>query len=274
MGIDPPDASAGMRALAALAAGAALLLVACSAPGEPAHPTLATGLSAAACVTAIATGAEPDPARCPSFLRTPIAEARAMCTEAGGKLEGAEQAEVWQLDVDGDGRNEVALELNGNVTCVDAYSLFECGSLGCPKTLYAEHDGTWQAIGALFAYGPEGVEITGARRDGHRTLRLCREGPPCVEFWLYEWLGDAYDATRLEVRGVAVDVANAPHDLRPLAAATEVRATPDPRGESLGDYPQGADMAVIGTAGGGYYYVSPCNACANGFVPAGALRAP
>ena len=253
------------------AGGILLGLVACSAPGQPRHPTLATGLSPASCVVALAGGTPPDASRCPSFLLRAVAEARAMCTEAGGKLEGAEQAEVWQLDVDDDGRNEVAFEPNGNVTCVDAYSLFECGSLGCPKTLYAEHDGAWEPIADLFAYGAEGVDITGQRAGGHRTLRACSEGPPCVEFWYYEWLGTRYDRTHLDVRGFAVDFANTAHGLHSLVAATDVKAVPTAQAESVGHYDAGTDVAVIGTAAGGYYYVSPCNACPSGFVPTSAV---
>ena len=258
----------------AFASGILFSLVACSAPGQPQHPTLATGLSPASCVAALAGGTQPDTARCPAFLRSAVAEARAMCTEAGGKLEGAEQAEVWQLDVDDDGRNEVAFEPNGNVTCVDAYSLFECGSLGCPKTLYAQRDGEWQPIAALYAYGPEGVDITDQRVGGHRTLRACTEGPPCVEFWYHEWRGETYDQTRAEVRGFAVELAKDVQGLRALVAATDVKATPTAQSESVGHYGAGMDMAVIGKAAGGFYYVSPCNACPSGFVPASAVRAP
>lgn len=194
-----------------------------------------------------------------------------MCTEAGGKLEGAAQADVWQLDVDDDGRNEFAFEPNGNVTCVDAYSLFECGSLGCPKTLYAQRNGEWQPIAALYAYGPEGIDITDQRVAGHRTLRACREGPPCVEFWYHEWRDNAYDATRLEVRGFKVEFGGDAQGLRPLVAATDVKATPAPQSESVGHYEAGTDMAVIGRTDGGFYYVSPCNACQSGFVPASAV---
>ena len=254
------------------AGGILASLVACGAPGQSQHPTLATGLSPASCVAWLAGGTPPDAALCPAFLRSAVAEARAMCTEAGGKLEGAAQADVWQLDVDDDGRNEVALELNGNVTCVDAYSLFECGSLGCPKTLYAQRDGQWQPIAALYAYGPEGVDITDQRVGGHRTLRACREGPPCVEFWYHEWRGDTYDLTRAEVRGFGVEFANDAQGLRALVAAADVKATPTAQGESVGHYEAGTEMAVIGKAAGGFYYVSPCNACPSGFVPASAVR--
>ena len=251
--------------------GMLLALVACNAPGQPQHPTMATGLSPAACLAALASGTQPNASSCPAFLRSLVAEARAMCTEPGGKLEGAEQADEWQLDVDDDGRNEVAFEPNGNVTCVDAYSLFECGSLGCPKTLYTERDGEWKPIAAIFAYGPEGVDITDERVNGHRTLRACRAGPPCVEFWYYEWRGDAYEVTRVDVRGFRVDFANDAQGLRPLIAAADVRATPTAQGESVGRYEAGMELAVIGKAAGGFYYVSPCNACQSGFVPASAV---
>jgi len=253
------------------ASGILVLLIACSAPGQSQHPVQATGLSPAVCVAALAAGTQPDAARCPAFLLRAVAEARAMCTEAGGKLEGAEQADVWKLDVDDDGRDEVAFEMNGNVTCVDAYSLFECGSLGCPKTLYAERDGRWQPIAALFAYGPEGVDLTAERVGGHRTLRACLVGPPCAELWYYEWLGSQYDRTRLEVRGFKVELVNVKQTLRPLTAATDVKATPSAAGATVGHYDAGTEVVIMGTAGG-YTYVSPCNACESGFVPAAAVR--
>lgn len=260
-----------IRSRCSVIAGLALAFAACNAPGQPRHATLAPGLSPASCVAAIGAGTEPDAARCPAYLANLVADARAMCSEAGGKLEGAEEAEVWQLDVDDDGHSEVALEPNGNVTCVDAYSLFECGSLGCPKTLYAERNGAWQPIGALFAVEPEAVEITEQRIEGHRTLRVCRDGPPCVELWYYEWRGKEYARTRLDVRGFPVEFANTTHGLRPLLEATDLKATPATQGESVGRYEAGTEVAIVGTAAGGFYYVSPCNACMPGFVPATAV---
>ncbi|HVY65601.1 MAG TPA: hypothetical protein VHH11_12340 [Gammaproteobacteria bacterium] len=255
-----------------LICGLLLALYACSAPGEPQHPTLATGLSPAACVAAAAAGTDPDAARCPAYLRSAVADARATCSEAGGRLEGADQAEVWQLDVDDDGQDEVAFEMNGNVTCVDAYSLFECGSLGCPKTLYTNSGGAWEAIGDLFAFGPESVDVTDQRIGGHRTLRACRDGPPCVEFWFYEWRGGQYERTRLDVRGFPVDFANTAHGLRPLLAETDLKAMPSAQAESVGRYEAGTDVAIIGTTTNGFYYVSPCNACVSGFVPTSGVR--
>ena len=256
---------------APFAGGLLLALVACNAPGQSQHPTQATGLSPATCVAALAAGAQPDAARCPVFLLRAVAEARAMCTEAGGKLEGAEQGDVWKLDVDDDGHDEVAFEMNGNVTCVDVYSLFECGSLGCPKLMYADRNGTWESIAALFAFGPEGVDITNERVGGHRTLRACLVGPPCAELWYYEWQGGQYDRTRLEVRGVKVNLANAKQTLRPLTAGTDVKATPSAQSETVGHYDAGTEVAVIGTAQG-FVYVSPCNACESGFVPAAVVH--
>ena len=60
--------------------------------------------------------------------------------------------------------------------------------------------------------------------------------------------------------------------MRTLVATTEVKATPTAQGESVGHYEAGRDVAVIGKAAGGFYYVSPCNACPSGFVPASAVR--
>src|SRR6185503_19856502 len=125
---------------------------------------------------------------------------------------------------------------------------------------------------ALFAYGPEGIDIMAERVDGHRTMRMCVEGPPYVDFSYYEWRGREYDQTRLEVRGHRVDYLKTERRLRPLVAAVDVKATPTTQGESVGHYDLGTDVVVIGTAGT-YYYVSPCNACASGFVPTSAVRA-
>ena len=71
--------------------------------------------------------------------------------------------------------------------------------------LYAQRDGCWEPIAALFAFGPEGIDVTAERVGGHRTLRTCSAGPPCVEFVYYEWQSKLYEATRLEVRGVRVE---------------------------------------------------------------------
>jgi hypothetical protein len=240
------------------------------AEAQSTRATLLTGVSPAHCVATLERRTSPDPLRCPSALRTAIAEADTTCRDAGGTLMGSATGTVWSIDVDGDGRSELAFELDGNVTCTGAWSVFSCGSSGCPKALYELRDGTWTAVGSLRAESPQHVEIGSARSaDGHHTLEVCSPDD-CRERSIYEWLGSIYDVTRMEVRGARVDVANSVHGLHPLAAETTVRAMPRASGTDVGRYEAGTDVAIIGAAGD-WYYVSPCNACESGFVPRSAV---
>jgi hypothetical protein len=201
-----------------------------------------------------------------------VAEADAQCREAGGTLEGAAEGNVWAIDVNGDGRSELALELDGTVTCTDAWSVFSCGSLGCPKTLYELRGGAWTGVGSIFASWPEQVELGASRSaDGYRALEVCPRDA-CPERWTYEWQGESYEATRIEVRNTRVDLASTVQGLHSLAAETTVRATPRANGADVGRYGAGTSVAIIGTAeDGAWYYVSPCNACDSGFVPRSAV---
>jgi hypothetical protein len=174
---------------------------------QSASATLMTGVSPAHCIASLERGVPPDLIRCPRALEEAVAEADALCREAGGELEGAAEGNVWALDVNDDGRSELAFELDGNVTCTDAWSLFSCGSLGCPKTLYALRAGAWTAVGSIFATWPEQLTLGAARSaDGHRSLEVCAESD-CPERWIYEWRGTRYDTTRAEIRGTRVDIA-------------------------------------------------------------------
>ena len=234
-----------------------------------------TSVSPEHCVDTLAQRAATDPLRCPGALRAAIVEAQASCREAGGLLAGAKQGDVWALDVNGDARNELLFELDRNVTCEGAWSLFSCGSLGCPKTLYELRGGAWVAAGSIAAEAPERIALARASApDGHRTLEVCAKDD-CTERWTYEWRESAYEATRVDVRGTPVDVAGSIHGLYELAAATTLRAQPSPRADELGDYDAGTAVGIVGAAvGGDYYYVSPCNACESGFVPRAALSIP
>lgn len=250
-----------------------LLLLVASLPAieieaQPTRATLLTSVSPAHCVAALERREAADPLRCPSALRAAIVEAQATCGDAGGTLAGADEGDVWAIDVDSDGRSELAFDLGGNVTCTGAWSLFSCGSLGCPKILYELRNGAWTNIASLSASSAEQVALGSARSaDGHRTLEVCPQDG-CPERWFYEWRDRSYDVTRAEIRGARVDIAGSVHGLHPLAAATTVHATPRADGTGLGSYDAGTDVAIIGTAGGGdWYYVSPCNACESGFVP-------
>ncbi|HEY3516192.1 MAG TPA: hypothetical protein VGL98_04030, partial [Gammaproteobacteria bacterium] len=100
------------------------------------HATQLTSISPAHCVATLERGAPADPLRCPSALREALVEAKAMCRQAGGTLAGAEEGNVWAIDVNGDGRSELAFSLADNVSCTGAPVLFSCGSLRCPKDLY------------------------------------------------------------------------------------------------------------------------------------------
>lgn len=259
------------RALLAVLGIAALW----STDGVEAQTTRATRMTSVSpehCVAALERREAPDPLRCPSALRVAIVEARDTCRDAGGSLTGAYEGDVWAIDVDDDGRSELAFELDGNVSCTDAWSVFSCGSIGCPKTLYELRDGSWTAVGNLSASWPEQVALGADRSaDGHRTLEVC-PNDGCPERWIYEWQDGSYDVTRAEVRGARVDVASSVQGVYLLEAATTVRATPRASGAEVGRYDAGTDVAILGTVeGGDWYYVSPCDVCDSGFVPRSAL---
>jgi hypothetical protein len=234
-----------------------------------------TGVSPAHCIAVLERGVVPDLIRCPRALQEAVAEADAQCREAGGTLEGVADGNVWALDVNDDGRSELAFELDGNVTCTDAWSLFSCGSLNCPKTLYELRDGAWTDVGSISAEWPEQVTLGTTRSvDGHRALEVCPEDA-CPERWIYEWQDGRYDTTRAEIDGARLAIAGSVQGLHRLAAETAVRATPRADGAEVGRYEAGTDVAIVGTADGGdWYYVSPCNACESGFVPRTAVTVP
>ena len=264
----------GSGAITALLA-ALTLLAGCGGEAQPVRAALLASVSPAHCLQAIAADASIDPVRCPAPLRDAIMEATTVCREAGGTLQGSPEGTVWVIDVNGDGRQELAFELDGNVSCVDAWSVFSCGSLGCPKTLYELRSGAWVAIGGILASEPEQLMLgTIAASDGHRVLEVCAQ-EDCAERWIYEWLGTAYDSTRVEVRGARVDVASSIHGLYPLATQTQLRALPSEDSAEVGQYDAGTEVAIVGTAAGGaWYYVSPCNACPSGFAPLSAVSVP
>ena len=242
---------------------------------QPARAARMTSVSPAHCVDALERETSPDLLRCPTALRIAVEEAQIACRDAGGKLVGVAEGDVWAIDVDDDGRSELAFALDGNLSCTDAWSLFSCGSSECPKSLYELRGGAWTVVGGIWADSPEQVALGTARAsDGHHALEVCpRDG--CPERWTYEWQGASYDATRANVRGTRVEIASSVHGLYPLAAATIVRATPRENGAEAGRYDAGREVAIVGTAeGGDWYYVSPCNACDNGFVPRSAVTIP
>lgn len=269
----PKPRDPNFRPVAAALALAAFL-AACSARTEPTTATLATGLSPAQCVAALEAETTPDAATCPAFLFAAIADARMQCTDVGGRLVGSDDSYVWTLDIDRDGTAEFVYENDGNVACEGAYGVFSCGSLGCAKTLYAYRDGDWRDIaGLFFAYEPEQLTVLDAPPGTPASLVVgCSPAEPCTERWLYEWQGNEYERTRVDVRGFEVDLVDTVNGLYALAAATEIRATPEDSAPSVGRYDADTYVAVIGTAvTREHYYVSPCRACESGFVPRSAV---
>jgi hypothetical protein len=75
----------------------------------------------------------------------------------------------------------------------------------------------------------------------------------------------------IDVRGNWVDIANG--GLWTLVTDVGVLAAPSPDAAVLERYPKGTEVVVLGNARDGQYkYVSPCNACQNGFIDPAALR--
>jgi len=182
-----------LRFLTAVAPIAALSTAYAQAP---VHATKLTSVSPAHCVAALERGEGADLLRCPTPLRLAIADAQVMCREAGGKLTGAAEGDVWAIDVNGDHRSEIMFALEGNVTCADALHLFACGNLRCPRSLYELRDGKWIVVGSISAESPEQVTLgTTQAADGHRSLEVCARAR-CSERSIYEWAGSRYEATR------------------------------------------------------------------------------
>ena len=261
-----------MQPSACLLLGMLALLAAGAGEAQPVRATQMTSVSPAHCVQAITAGSGADLIRCPAPVRAAIEEAATSCREAGGTLQGVPMGNVWSIDVNADGRQELAFDLESNIACKDAWSLFSCGSLGCPKGLYELRGATWTLIGSVAATAPEHLRLgRDSAADGHRALEVCAQDE-CVERWTYDWLGTAYDVTRGEVRGARVDIAGSISGLYALKAATTLRARPSTNAADVGQYDAGTEVAIIGTAeGGDYFYVSPCNACDSGFVAKSAV---
>ncbi|HET7924942.1 MAG TPA: hypothetical protein VFL30_08585 [Rhodanobacteraceae bacterium] len=178
---------------AALFLGAAVFSF--DSAAQKVHATKLTSVSPAHCVASLERGVAADPLRCPSALRGAVAEAQAMCRQAGGTFTGAAEGNVWAIDVNADGRNELAFSLADNLSCTGASSLFACGSLRCPKSLYELRDGAWQIVGSISAETPEQVTLGPAASDGHHSLEVCSQDR-CAERRIYEWQGKNYEPTR------------------------------------------------------------------------------
>jgi hypothetical protein len=242
-----------------------------------AKPELATDISIAHCLDVIGEGVARNPSRCPAFLIEPLKEALQTCSEAGGKLVPTASTNVWEMDVNGDNKKEFTFEYEDNVDCEGAGSVFSCGSLGCPATLYENYQSGWRPIAQLDAGAIDSIELLKTRATGrYPDLRVgCVSGIPCTEYSYYHWTGAHYEPQRLEVRGFTVAFADSLHGLYPFVGDTALLATPTPEASVIAHYGSETEVAIIGTAEhAAYYYVSPCNACESGFVPKSAVRVP
>jgi hypothetical protein len=216
-----------------------------------------------------------DDAQCPAFLIDALKQARQTCADAGGTLAATATSDVWSIDVNADGVPEYVFEYDGNVSCEGAWSVFDCGSLGCAKGLYQKRDGAWQAIAEIWADAPESIEVLDTPSGpGNHDLRVgCAGADPCNEYWYFQWTGKQYERTYLEARGHRVDFDDSIHGLYGLVGETDVLASPDTDGAAIGHYGADREVEIVGTAADtDYYYVSPCNACDSGFVPKAAVR--
>ncbi len=254
----------------------ALALVSAASPAaetDAAKPTLAKGISVGACLDAINRNAIPDAQRCPGFVVESLKSASQTCREASGTLVAAEEPAIWELDVNGDGQQEMTFALQGNVTCENAFSVFSCGSLGCPTPLYQQQNGEWREIGGLDVPTMELVSVVSPPPGQYGTLRAGCSSTDCAETWYYLWNGSAYEKSYVEVRGHRVEFANSIHGLYTLVTITRLRAIPDGSADFVARYPGDTEVAIVGTSEkGDYYYVSPCNACESGFVEKSAVR--
>lgn len=264
---------------------AGLLLAACQR-GEDA-PTTAALPPATALRAALETGSTAEPFNdidsaacldqapatgCPGFVLAALADARDQCAGVGGDLQPSGPPTAWSLDANRDGSPEFLYDLTQNFHCDGAPSVFSCGSLGCPTVLHGRQGDAWVVLGYINAGDAAAIEILDtAGTSGYASLRGgCDGRRPCPELTHYTWTGAAYERTLIEVGTTQVDVT--PGGLQSLVVESAVLAAPGSDAQAIASYPAGTDVAVIGKAREStYYYVSPCNACERGFLPASAF---
>ena len=232
---------------------------------------LSRGLPLAECLAEHASETDVESSTCPTFILLAFDYLTEECTAAGGELKAAEEPEAWTLDVEGDGKDEMLVDLTRNFICYGAPSVFSCGSLGCPYFLYSRRGAGWVEIGAVSADDAPKIEVLAGEPGVPAPLRGgCQGERPCSELTQYEWNGNIYNRAWIEFRGYPVDVV--PGGLWTLTKETAVRAAPAKNGPVIDEYEAGTAMVVLGSARDKpYQYVSPCNACRRGFVETEAL---
>ncbi len=252
-------------------AGAASL----AAETDTSKPALAKGIAVSACLDAINREVMPDAQQCPGFVVESLKSSSQTCREAGGTLIADPESAIWELDVNDDGQQEMTFPLAGNVTCENAFSVFSCGSLGCPTPLYQLQEGAWREIGGIDARTMEALSVVSVSPGQYGTLRVgcAPANSDCVETWYYVWNGSAYGKSHVEVRGHRVNFADSIHGLYTLVTITRLLSIPEAGASFVARYPGDTEVAIVGTSEkGDYYYVSPCNACESGFVEKSAVR--
>lgn len=229
-------------------------------------------LDLATCMSEVESETPPETSTCPSFVLLSLDYMIDACTAVGSKLKAAEESRAWSLEVDGDDKSEVMIDLTENFYCEGAPSLFSCGSLGCPFFIYTQRGDGWVELGAVNADNAPGIEVLQGTAGTPATLRGgCLGERPCSELTHYEWKNQVYEGTWIDFRGNIVDVA--PGGLWTLTQDMPVLAAPQPGATELDSYPAGTTVVVIGSSRTGpYKFISPCNACRSGFVAAKALK--
>lgn len=232
--------------------------------GTPA--VLSSKLPLAECLAEQAAETDAATPVCPTFILLALDHMIEECAAVEGKLQPATEPEAWLLDVDSDGKDEMLVDLSRNYLCYGAPSVFSCGSLGCPSFLYAPRGDGWAEIAAINAEDAPGIEVLAGARGEPAVLRGgCAGDRPCEELTHYRWNGAIYERAWIEFRGTPVDVV--PGGLWTLTKDAAVISAPRKGSAVIDEYPAGTAMVVLGNARGQpYQYVSPCNACRNGFV--------
>lgn len=235
--------------------------------------TTAAHVDMGQCLKIASRQARPDEAICPGFIVSTLADARATCRDVGGVLRTHPNVGLWTIDVNGDGQPEYLFDFTRNVDCAGAPSVFSCGSLGCGLSLYGRLGGRWRVIGNVPEW-PMAIELRPPARPGaYADLRVGCGEAECAEHQHFRWNGQGYELGGLEVRGHAVDLPATRGQIWMLVRDAAVLAEPRRGARTLERYKGRTEVVILGQARSApYLYVSPCNACAPGFVEQALLR--